>query len=75
MLHCRRTKKPLAVELDEKFYSGLAPYTTYIPRTVFIHGLAFNGRIYLTSEEFHSGSAATGEPLEPNARRTPLCFD
>ncbi len=36
------TKKPLAVELDEKHYAGLAPYTTYTARTVFIHSLAFN---------------------------------
>ncbi|MBP8258762.1 MAG: ATP-binding protein [Verrucomicrobia bacterium] len=39
------TKKPLAVELDEKHYTGLAPYTTYTARTVFIHSLAFNDQL------------------------------
>ena len=39
------TKKPLAVELDEKHYAGLAPYTTYTARTVFIHSLAFNDQL------------------------------
>ena len=45
------TKKPLAVELDEKFYGGLAPYTTYTARTVFIHSLAFNDQLKGLSPE------------------------
>ena len=45
------TKKPLAVELDEKFYGGLAPYTTYTARTVFIHSLAFNEQLKGLSPE------------------------
>ena len=45
------TKKPLAVELDGKFYSGLAPYTTYTARTVFIHSLAFNDQLKGLSPE------------------------
>jgi len=44
-------KKPLAVELDEKHYSGLAPYTTYAARTVFIHSLAFNDQLKGLSAE------------------------
>ena len=44
-------KKPLAVELDEKHYSGLAPYTTYTARTVFIHSLAFNDQLKGLSAE------------------------
>ncbi len=45
------TKKPLAVELDEKHYAGLAPYTTYTARTVFIHSLAFNDQLKGLSAE------------------------
>jgi hypothetical protein len=45
------TKKPLAVELDEKHYAGLAPYTTYTARTVFIHSLAFNDQLKGLSSE------------------------
>ena len=45
------TKKPLAVELDEKYYGGLAPYTTYTARTVFIHSLAFNDQLKGLSPE------------------------
>ena len=45
------TKKPLAVELDEKHYGGLAPYTTYTTRTVFIHSLAFNDQLKGLSAE------------------------
>ena len=45
------TKKPLAVELDEKYYGGLAPYTTYTARTVFIHSLAFNDQLKGLSAE------------------------
>jgi hypothetical protein len=44
-------KKPLAVELDEKYYGGLAPYTTYTARTVFIHSLAFNDQLKGLSAE------------------------
>src|ERR1035437_5575605 len=44
-------KKPLAVELDEKHYAGLAPYTTYTARTVFIHSLAFNDQLKGLSSE------------------------
>ena len=44
-------KKPLAVELDEKHYAGLAPYTTYTARTVFIHSLAFNDQLKGLSAE------------------------
>jgi len=44
-------KKPLAVELDEKNYAGLAPYTTYTARTVFIHSLAFNDQLKGLSAE------------------------
>jgi hypothetical protein len=44
-------KKPLAVELDEKNYAGLAPYTTYTARTVFIHSLAFNDQLKGLSPE------------------------
>lgn len=45
------TKKPLAVELDEKHYAGLAPYTTYTARTVFLHSLAFNDQLKGLSAE------------------------
>ena len=45
------TKKPLAVDLDEKNYGGLAPYTTYTARTVFIHSLAFNDQLKGLSPE------------------------
>lgn len=45
------TKKPLAVELDEKNYGGLAPYTTYTTRTVFLHSLAFNDQLKGLSAE------------------------
>ena len=44
-------KKPLAVELDEKHYAGLAPYTTYTARTVFLHSLAFNDQLKGLSSE------------------------
>lgn len=44
-------KKSLAVELDEKFYGGLAPYTIYTARTVFIHSLAFNDQLKGLSPE------------------------
>ena len=44
-------KKPLAVDLDEKYYGGLAPYTTYAARTVFIHSLAFNEQLKGLSPE------------------------
>lgn len=44
-------KKSLAVELDEKHYAGLAPYTTYTARTVFIHSLAFNDQLKGLSSE------------------------
>lgn len=36
------TKKALAEELDAEHYSGLAPYGTYVGRTIFLHSLAFN---------------------------------
>ena len=45
------SKKPLAVELDEKNFGGLAPYTTYTTRTVFIHSLAFNDQLKGLSAE------------------------
>jgi hypothetical protein len=45
------TKKPLAVELDEKYYGGLAPYTTYVARTIFLHSLAFNDQLKGLSPE------------------------
>jgi hypothetical protein len=44
-------KKPLAVELDEQHYGGLAPYTTYAARTVFLHSLAFNDQLKGLSAE------------------------
>jgi hypothetical protein len=37
--------------LDERFYGGLAPYTTYAARTVFIHSLAFNDQLKGLSAE------------------------
>lgn len=36
------TKKSLAQELDVLHYKGLAPYTAYVARTVFLHSLAYN---------------------------------
>jgi hypothetical protein len=45
------TKKPLAVDLDERYYGGLPPYTTYTARTVFIHSLAFNDQLKGLSPE------------------------
>jgi superfamily II DNA or RNA helicase len=39
------TKQALAVELDDKYYAGLAPYATYTGRTVFLHSLAFNDQL------------------------------
>ena len=45
------TKKPLAVELDETHYGGLAPYTTYTARTVFLHSLAYNDQLKGLSAE------------------------
>lgn len=36
------SKKSLSQELDVLHYKGLAPYTAYVARTVFIHSLAFN---------------------------------
>lgn len=35
-------KKALAQELDADTYRGLAPYGTYVGRTIFLHSLAFN---------------------------------
>lgn len=35
-------KKALAQELDADHYAGLAPYGSYVARTVFMHSLAFN---------------------------------
>jgi hypothetical protein len=35
-------KKALAQELDTDTYKGLAPYGTYVGRTIFLHSLAFN---------------------------------
>jgi len=35
-------KRSLAQELDVQHYQGLAPYTAYVARTVFIHSLAYN---------------------------------
>lgn len=45
------TKKPLAVDLDERHFGGLAPYTTYAARTTFIHSLAFNDQLKGLSPE------------------------
>jgi hypothetical protein len=45
------SKKSLAADLDEKNYGGLAPYTTYTARTVFIHSLAFNEQLKGLSPE------------------------
>lgn len=45
------SKKPLAVELDEKHFAGLPPYVTYTARTVFIHSLAFNDQLKGLSAE------------------------
>jgi hypothetical protein len=45
------SKKPLAVDLDERNYGGLAPYTTYTARTVFVHSLAFNDQLKGLSPE------------------------
>ncbi len=36
------TKRALAQELDADCYRGLAPYGTYVGRTIFLHSLAFN---------------------------------
>lgn len=35
-------RRSLAQELDVQHYQGLAPYTAYVARTVFIHSLAYN---------------------------------
>jgi hypothetical protein len=35
-------KRSLAQELDVQHYQGLAPYTAYVARTVFLHSLAYN---------------------------------
>ncbi len=46
------TKKALAQELDAETYKGLAPYGTYVGRTIFLHSLAFNDPLKgLTPEE------------------------
>jgi hypothetical protein len=34
--------KALAQEIDDATYKGMAPYTTYVARTIFMHSLAFN---------------------------------
>ncbi len=33
---------PLAQQIDAKSYKGLAPYCTYVARTIFLHTLAYN---------------------------------
>ena len=36
---------PLAQQIDTKAYKGLAPYCTYVARTIFLHTLAFNEQL------------------------------
>jgi len=38
-------KKALAQEIDDAHYRGLAPYATYVARTIFIHTLAYNDQL------------------------------
>lgn len=38
-------KKALAQEIDDSHYRGLAPYATYVARTIFIHTLAYNDQL------------------------------
>lgn len=42
---------PLAQQIDEKSYKGLAPYCTYVARTIFLHTLAFNEQLKGVSPE------------------------
>jgi hypothetical protein len=44
-------KKALAVEIDDNYYAGLAPYATYAARTIFLHSLAFNDQLKGLSAE------------------------
>lgn len=45
------SKKALAQELDAQHYGGLAPYATYVARTIFLHSLAFNDPLKGVSAE------------------------
>jgi hypothetical protein len=38
-------KKALAQEIDDAHYRGMAPYASYIARTIFIHTLAYNDQL------------------------------
>ena len=38
-------KRALAQEIDDAHYRGLAPYATYVARTIFIHTLAYNDQL------------------------------
>ena len=38
-------KKGLAQEIDAEHHAGMAPYATYVARTVFVHTLAFNEQL------------------------------
>jgi len=41
----------LAQQIDTEHYKGLAPYTTYVARTIFLHTLAFNDQLRGISPE------------------------
>jgi hypothetical protein len=38
-------KKALAQDLDDAHYRGMAPYASYVARTIFIHTLAYNDQL------------------------------
>jgi hypothetical protein len=38
-------KKALAQEIDDAHYRGMAPYASYVARTIFIHTLAYNDQL------------------------------
>ncbi|MYA59587.1 MAG: ATP-binding protein [Chloroflexi bacterium] len=44
-------KKALAEKIDAAHHSGLAPYASYVARTIFMHTLAFNDRLKGISPE------------------------
>jgi hypothetical protein len=45
-------KRSLAREIDEKQFRGLAPYGSYVARTIFVHTMAYNNDLRgLTAEE------------------------
>lgn len=44
-------KKALAEEVDAAHHNGLAPYASYVARTIFMHTLAFNDRLKGLSPE------------------------